>query len=354
MPGNKNELLAQTLTAILKKGIPLTPNVLQFMNSTLGITTPAELQEITTNDPDGQADSLMELIFFPDEPLQVQIEPILSQESFTPEDQKKILAHLIDALPQAAILFPNHPQKALIPFPESTASKFLNRLKITKQLHKDLVESLTRHVEPKHVPLVRVKLRNASFSHTTNNISFLCSYFKAFGPQPDDSFDFTLGFLQPHIKGIRLAFAQSEKLQFGESMSDKIANFLFQQTGVNRFQSFLDLTSLRHKLISGNVANVSTPGYRARDLDFKAELARLAGQASHLPGKTTHPGHIPTGQHSQRAPEVDKVRVTQGSLNSVDIDREIPKMAENELMYTIGARLLKKKFDGLQKVITSK
>jgi flagellar basal-body rod protein FlgB len=30
----------------------------------------------------------------------------------------------------------------------------------------------------------------------------------------------------------------------------------------------------RHKLIAANLANIDTPGYRTRDLDFRAELAR--------------------------------------------------------------------------------
>lgn len=199
MPDTKNILLAQTLTAILTKGIPLTPTVLQFMESTLGITTPSELEDLAAADTDGQADSLIELIFFPDEPLQVQVEPILSQEQFTPEDQKKILTHLLDTLPRAAVLFPEHSQKAHIPLPESAARKFLERLKISKQLHEDLVHAVTRHMAPDHALLVRVKLRNAPFLHTAGNISFLCDYFKAFGPRPGDFFsffDFTLGFLQ--------------------------------------------------------------------------------------------------------------------------------------------------------------
>ena len=31
----------------------------------------------------------------------------------------------------------------------------------------------------------------------------------------------------------------------------------------------------RHKLIASNLANIDTPGYRTRDLDFRAELARV-------------------------------------------------------------------------------
>ena len=40
----------------------------------------------------------------------------------------------------------------------------------------------------------------------------------------------------------------------------------------------LDLTSARQNLVSQNVANIDTPGYKARDIDFRQELQRaLAG-----------------------------------------------------------------------------
>ena len=137
-------------------------------------------------------------------------------------------------------------------------------------------------------------------------------------------------------------------------METKLANFLFQATGVNRYRRFLDLTSLRHKLISSNVANVSTPGYQAQDIDFKLELAKSVQKTNNLVGMTTHSRHIPLGQHPERIPKIERTRVDGSNLNSVDIDLEIPKMAQNELEFTIAARLLQKKFEGLRKAIVSK
>ena len=40
----------------------------------------------------------------------------------------------------------------------------------------------------------------------------------------------------------------------------------------------LDLTSLRQSLVSQNVANIDTPGYQARDIDFRQELQRALGE----------------------------------------------------------------------------
>jgi len=137
-------------------------------------------------------------------------------------------------------------------------------------------------------------------------------------------------------------------------MENKLASFLFESAGVNRYRRFLDLSSLQHKLVSSNVANVSTPGYRSLDIDFKGELAKSSGQTNRLAGTLTDVNHIPLGQHPEKMPVVNHAKVAKGDLNSVDIDREVPKMAQNELEFTTAARLLQKKFDGMRKAITSR
>ncbi|MDH3892614.1 MAG: flagellar basal body rod protein FlgB [candidate division Zixibacteria bacterium] len=137
-------------------------------------------------------------------------------------------------------------------------------------------------------------------------------------------------------------------------MVNKTASFVFNRVGVPKFEKYLDLASFRHKLVGGNVANVSTPGYRTRDIDFNAEFARLTKETDNLAGLTTNNAHLPLGFHSERPPEPDEVKVSEGEMNSVDIDKEISNLAQNELVFTVAARLLKQKFDGLRKAITSR
>ncbi len=137
-------------------------------------------------------------------------------------------------------------------------------------------------------------------------------------------------------------------------MDNKITGFVFDKVGLPKLEKYLDLAAFRHKLVSGNVANVSTPGYESRDMDFQAEFDKAVGSSSKLAGATTHPGHIPTGAHAERPPRVAEARVSNGDLNSVDIDQEVARMAQNELLFSIGSHLVKGKFEGLRKVITSK
>src|SRR3982751_4290087 len=60
----------------------------------------------------------------------------------------------------------------------------------------------------------------------------------------------------------------------------------------------LDVRSRRSELIANNLANADTPGYQARDIDFRQAMARAAGDSSSsgaAPGvtlSTTNAGHI--------------------------------------------------------------
>ncbi len=137
-------------------------------------------------------------------------------------------------------------------------------------------------------------------------------------------------------------------------MANKIAEFMFQKTGIEKIGKYLDVAALRQKLVAGNLANVSTPGFGARDIDFQAEFSRVSGQGDKLVGYTTHANHIPLGGGPEGDPEVSTAKVIEGDMNAVDADHEIANLAQNELIYSISARLLQKKISGIRTVITSR
>ncbi len=134
-----------------------------------------------------------------------------------------------------------------------------------------------------------------------------------------------------------------------------IKNIVLDKSGFPLLEKFLDVSSFRHKLISGNIANVSTPGYRSSDVDFHGELKKALGNDGHLEMATTNPNHL-HGRHSaDSAPEiiVDKSKESNG-INNVNIDKEMAGLAENQIYYSTGARLLANKFVALRNAIKSK
>jgi flagellar basal-body rod protein FlgB len=102
---------------------------------------------------------------------------------------------------------------------------------------------------------------------------------------------------------------------------------------LSQLESYLSLTNQRETVIASNVANVDTPGYRTKDVDFQHELSRAMA--------------TPDGTTPQAA-----VRDVSGLLerpdgNNVDIDREAMKLSEVQLQYQMGTELLKGEFHQL-------
>jgi flagellar basal-body rod protein FlgB len=102
---------------------------------------------------------------------------------------------------------------------------------------------------------------------------------------------------------------------------------------LSQLESYLSLTNQRETVIASNMANVDTPGYRTKDVEFQHELARALAAPD---GSTPHAS----------------VRDVSGLLerpdgNNVDIDREAMKLSEVQLQYQIGTQLLKGEFHQL-------
>ena len=105
---------------------------------------------------------------------------------------------------------------------------------------------------------------------------------------------------------------------------------------IGTLERFLDVTSERHKLVVSNMANVDTPGYHTKDLDFRNELMRAipAGEENVLPVSHSVPGLLerPDG-------------------NNVSLDREGLLLAETQLQDGLGIQLLQHEFHNLLSAI---
>jgi flagellar basal-body rod protein FlgB len=122
--------------------------------------------------------------------------------------------------------------------------------------------------------------------------------------------------------------------------------------------SALMLRAERQKVLAGNIANADTPGFSARDFDFKAALADATGSqsgpamarpsASAFVVSTTHSGHVAaSGKGDTGSSRIDSTAMKyrnaeQPSLdgNTVDLDRERANFADNALRYEAALRFI--------------
>jgi flagellar basal-body rod protein FlgB len=132
---------------------------------------------------------------------------------------------------------------------------------------------------------------------------------------------------------------------------------LFNQSGIPLLTKSLDASMLREKAIANNIANVNTPGYKRIEVTFEDEL-RKALDAGKLKGTRTNEKHLDLGKLdiSGINPKVKKpIDPTQPSgVNNVDIDAEMAKLAENQLLYNFSAKFLHGKFNRLNAAIGAK
>jgi len=122
---------------------------------------------------------------------------------------------------------------------------------------------------------------------------------------------------------------------------------MMEDSGVEALTRFLDVNAARSKLIMANMANVDTPGYRTRDLDFHAEMNRADMSAS---GEGS--GQL---QYASFAPVARPVRglVERPDGNNVSVEREGLLLAETQLKFNLGVQLLKDEFHSISQAINS-
>src|SRR5688500_10813318 len=130
-------------------------------------------------------------------------------------------------------------------------------------------------------------------------------------------------------------------LKAGPSMLLKDA--VFSRTSIPAVEKSLDAAALRGRAIASNIANVATPGYRRIEVEFESQL-RAAFDKRIPKGEGDKPGHLPAGR-----PDLEQVvpvafrsedPTKPGEINNVDIDMEMGKLAENQMLFNFGVKLI--------------
>ncbi len=118
----------------------------------------------------------------------------------------------------------------------------------------------------------------------------------------------------------------------------------------------LNFRQMRQEVISSNIANADTPGYKAKRVDFEAALARALDVDGEMQMKTGDEEHFDVGNggFDNLEPEIyeDPNGVVAEDGNTVDREQELAKMAENKILYDAAVQLLNKKI-GLMKYTIS-
>jgi flagellar basal-body rod protein FlgB len=103
---------------------------------------------------------------------------------------------------------------------------------------------------------------------------------------------------------------------------------------LQRLEKYLDLVAYRQTLISSNLANIDTPGFRTRDIDFASELRRAEIQTRQEP-------------FNPRVREVSGL-IERPDGNNVSLERESLALARTQLQFRAGVELVRSEIHRLQ------
>lgn len=101
---------------------------------------------------------------------------------------------------------------------------------------------------------------------------------------------------------------------------------------------YMDLLTTRQRVVSGNIANADTPGYRTQDFDFQAEMSRAL---EHGPAETAEPiwvfelGNLPVKNDG----------------NDVQLDDELRLLGETSIRYQLASMLVRGKLQSTRNAI---
>ena len=105
---------------------------------------------------------------------------------------------------------------------------------------------------------------------------------------------------------------------------------------IGLLEKALDIRAFYHRILASNIANVETPGYKEKDIDFRKELDSLMGGPANIEVKVK-----------------DAIDGGMASIdgNTVSMEDQIVKMTENTLMFNSLVQMINKKFSMIRYAI---
>ena len=120
-----------------------------------------------------------------------------------------------------------------------------------------------------------------------------------------------------------------------------LRDVLFKNTNLPVISRAMDAAMLRSRVISNNIANVNTPGYRRVEVSFEEQL-RNALDRTRLKGAKTASQHMDLGKMNLSDVNAKAYHPYDPTLpsgvNNVDIDMEMAKLAENQLQFNYAVK----------------
>jgi hypothetical protein len=164
------DALGRWLRRQLEHGITVSEDVLDYLASTFGTR---DLAAVAADADASEADSLLEMLFYPDSHLLLKFEARWGRESFSGRNREAIIDALCSHPPTAHLDLPDAGSPLDLPVPAFACRAFVERLHICRGLHPDLDDILEAHPKSGDLLMIRVRLRHARLKWHDDQVALM-------------------------------------------------------------------------------------------------------------------------------------------------------------------------------------
>ncbi|MFH1974676.1 MAG: hypothetical protein ABIJ52_03840 [Pseudomonadota bacterium] len=179
---------AGKIEEVFQNGFSLDGKVLHYIDSTFSNPSAAGINEILSGSG-FERESLLRLIFFPDESIQFHLEEFLEEADIRKEDVDRITGYLSSREIHTKIIFPDERGTIKITVPPAVLREFIDHLNMSVKLQDKLAEAVKFIAGVRSRTLAKVKIRNARREFAGTRLEFLCLIFEKMGFEEESLFD---------------------------------------------------------------------------------------------------------------------------------------------------------------------
>jgi flagellar basal-body rod protein FlgB len=134
---------------------------------------------------------------------------------------------------------------------------------------------------------------------------------------------------------------------------------MFQATTLPVLEQVVNFSHARHNVLAGNIANLDTPGYQARDLSVEKFQARLRAQI-----ETLRNGGAASETHAQAAGIFQQKRAGRFAADwgtmvrhdevDVSLEQQIAQLSKNQMQHNLAVSIMASQFRLLQAAVAER
>jgi flagellar basal-body rod protein FlgB len=132
---------------------------------------------------------------------------------------------------------------------------------------------------------------------------------------------------------------------------------LLQSTSVPVLEQVVRFAQARHTVLAGNIANLDTPGYQARDLsveDFQERLGE-AIQRRHAGPEALSPGEMTDPDEGNLAKVAEKTHtILRHDDSNVGMEQQVSEMVKNQMQHNLALSIMNSQIRLLQTAISER